>query len=109
MFFLKVVKWDFTRILFLSFFVVACHVDSQQCLVLVRADSLMSYLPDSALSLLENIDLNEIKTPADEAIYALLLTQARDKNYIVHTDDSLITVAVNYFDLIGDANSTLPE
>lgn len=104
MFFLKVVKWDFTRILFLSFFVVACHVDSQQCLVLVRADSLMSYLPDSALSLLENIDLNEIKTPADEAIYALLLTQARDKNYIVHTDDSLITVAVNYFDLIGDAN-----
>lgn len=38
----------------------------------------------------------------DRAYYALLLTQARDKNYIVQTDDSLIRTAVQYYDSIGD-------
>ena len=35
-------------------------------------------------------------------IINLLLTQAKDKNYVLHTDDSLINIAVNYYDSIGD-------
>ena len=36
------------------------------------------------------------------AYYALLLTQARDKNYVVQTDDSLIRTAVQYYDSMKD-------
>lgn len=69
---------------------------------LVRADSLMNEHPDSALLILENIDLLHLKNKANHAYYALLLTQARDKNFVVQTDDSLIQTAVRYYDGIKD-------
>ena len=58
----------------------------------------MNLHPDSALNMLESISTDSLKTKADRAYHALLLTQARDKNYIVQTDDSLIQVAVRYYD-----------
>ena len=45
----------------------------------------------------------EFASPADSAYYALLLTQARDKNYVVQVDDSLIRYAVAHYDKVGDA------
>lgn len=69
---------------------------------LVRADSLMNEHPDSALLILENIDPLHLKNKANHAYYALLLTQARDKNFVVQTDDSLIQTAVRYYDGIKD-------
>lgn len=69
---------------------------------LIQADSLMKEFPDSALRILENIEPQLLKSQADHAYYALLLTQARDKNYIVQTDDSLIKSAVSYYDVIQD-------
>lgn len=70
--------------------------------VLQRADSLMRCHPDSSLSLLRNIKEPDTLSKADRAYYALLLTQARDKNYIKHSTDSLIRVAVDYYDSKGD-------
>lgn len=69
---------------------------------LAEADSLMQIRPDSALHLLESIPVKRLTTQADAARYALLMTQARDKNYIIQTDDSLIRVAVQYYDSIRD-------
>lgn len=69
---------------------------------LVRADSLMNEHPDSAQLILENIDPLHLKNKANHAYYALLLTQARDKNFVVQTDDSLIQTAVRYYDGIKD-------
>ena len=63
-----------------------------------NASLLMTTRPDSALQLLENIDLEELNTHADSAWYALLLTQARDKNHIRQTDSSLISSAVAYYE-----------
>lgn len=54
--------------------------------------------PDSALLLLEDIGVEELTTLDCRARYALLLTQAKDKNYILHHDDSLIRIAVNFYD-----------
>lgn len=62
----------------------------------------MSTRPDSALYLLENVCVSEIKTPAQNAKYALLLTQAQDKNYVTPTTDSLIRIATEYYDSIGN-------
>ena len=64
---------------------------------LVRADSLMDAAPDSALALLLTIDSTRLDGRANQAYYALLLTQARYKCYIPATGDSLINIAVDYY------------
>lgn len=57
----------------------------------------MEIYPDSALSILESISSPQKLSRADRALYALLLTQARHKNYIALGDDSLIKTAVEYY------------
>lgn len=57
--------------------------------LLLCADSLMEVSPDSALSILESISSPQKLSRADRALYALLLTQARHKNYVPLDDDSL--------------------
>lgn len=68
------------------------HVDP-----LSQADSLMQMHPDSALNILKGISHPEAMDATDQAMYALLLTQARDKNAIQHTNDSLISIAVAHY------------
>lgn len=65
---------------------------------LSRAEALMDSNPDSALIILEQISGTKHYDKAAQATYCLLLTQACDKNYIEHTSDSIIKVAVDYFD-----------
>lgn len=64
--------------------------------LLLRADSLMETQPDSALWILENSSFPKMSRK-DNALYALLLTQARHKNYIILDSDSLIRIAVDYY------------
>ena len=64
---------------------------------LAEADSLMHTHPDSALALLQSISADSLTDDANRAYYALLLSQALDKNYIDKTDDSLINIAVTYY------------
>lgn len=63
---------------------------------LLDAESIMEEIPDSALKVLESIDDSEL-TDESKARYALLFSQAYDKNYIDQTDDSLISIATNYY------------
>lgn len=66
--------------------------------LLTAADSLMNIRPDSALQLLHSIHHEQQLTQAHKAYYALLLTQAQDKNYLDSLQsDSLISIAVDYF------------
>lgn len=88
----------------LAALLAACTERTGYNALLVRADSLMASRPDSALHMLESISTDSLSTKADRAYHALLLTQARDKNYIVQTDDSLIQVAVRHYDAHKDAS-----
>lgn len=93
------------RIVFISVLIAllaACTHDTDYNERLVQADSLMTSHTDSALHLLQDIPTDSLRTKADRAYYALLLTQARDKNYVVQTDDSLIRTAVQYYDSMKD-------
>lgn len=72
--------------------------------LLLRADSLMNECPDSVLTILENMPFPQKLSRADRALYALLLTQARHKNYVILDNDSLIKVAVDYY---GDTKKSL--
>lgn len=89
-------------ILLIAFLPVACNERQSNNRQLILADSLMQSRPDSALCILQDISMEKLTTQADSAYYVLLLTQARDKNYVVQTDDSLIRYAVAYYDKTND-------
>lgn len=80
----------------MSVFLSSCS-SSVKSPLLLSADSLMEIYPDSALSILESISSPQKLPRTDRALYALLLTQARHKNYIALEDDSLIKTAVEYY------------
>ncbi|WP_462353926.1 tetratricopeptide repeat protein [Alistipes timonensis] len=64
---------------------------------LLRANGLMRSQPDSALYIIENINSENISRRSTRARYALLYSQALDKNGIDLISDSLIRPAINYF------------
>lgn len=90
--------------IFMSVSLSSCSSPSVKNPLLLCADSLMETCPDSALSILESITYPQKMPRADRALYALLLTQARHKNYIALEDDSLIKTAVDYY---GDKKKSL--
>lgn len=95
-------KHIITFISILTALLAACTEKIGYNTLLVQADSLMTSHSDSALHILQGISTESLNTKADRAYYALLLTQARDKNYIVQTDDSLIQMVVRYYDSMRD-------
>ena len=93
-------KMGKTQIMVFLFWIViglsACHSSSDP--TLYEAERMMKSYPDSALALLETIRNPEKMPAGDYATWCLLVTQARDKNYVEHTSDSVIGVAVRYFE-----------
>ncbi len=62
-----------------------------------KAEKIMHECPDSALSILSDIDRNSIPGKHLKARYALLYSMVLDKNYIDTTDVSVIMPAVEYY------------
>ncbi len=71
---------------------------------LKEAERLMDLYPDSALKILENEINTEELSEKQYADWCLFLTQARDKEYVEHETDSLIKIAVDYFEKGSDVN-----
>ena len=61
------------------------------------AELIMNDNPERACQLMDSIDSHSIRSRALQARYALLYTEARYKNYIDETNDSLIMIAVRYY------------
>lgn len=70
------------------------------------AESMMDEHPDSALTSLTDIEDRTLKGE-EQARYALLLSQAYHKNYIDVTDDSLISIAVDFYEQIDNSREKL--
>ena len=83
--------------------IVSCNDarKSETSRLLEDVDSYIEARPDSALAVLEGIDKSELTSKELEAKYALLLSQALDKNYIDLQSDSIIAPAVNYYKYHG--------
>ena len=90
-------------LLFLLLAMIACNDPKSVTDALHRAEALMNAHPDSALSILNAISPDEMGQNSTRAYYALLYTQAQDKNYIDEVNDSLISVAVDYYRDTDDA------
>lgn len=69
---------------------------------LETAEAIIDENADSALTILQNIDTSSLSRENDKAIYNLLITQAKEKNFIAIENDSLMTAAVEYFLKTGD-------
>jgi tetratricopeptide (TPR) repeat protein len=82
--------------LFIACILSSCRSDRQSDDYLEHAESLLDQHPDSALIFLNKIAPKDLST-GEYARYCLLMTQARDKNGLPLTSDSLISVAVEYF------------
>ncbi len=73
---------------------------------LLDVESYIQERPDSALSVLESMDLQYLKSPKDKALHALLHAMALDKNFVNVSDDSLANVALQYFENRGPKKYT---
>lgn len=70
---------------------------------LVQAEVIMYEHPDSALQMLQSMPTPAHSDKLQNATRALLLTQAKYKNYIRQSSDSLINIAYDYFMQQNDA------
>ncbi len=69
---------------------------------LEHIESIIDEHPDSAMALLDSVDTAALRSDRDRALYAMLQTEALDKNHQNLESDSLITTAIDYFAHKGD-------
>ena len=87
-----------TIFLFLGLLLLmACNDPRHVTDTLHRAEALMNEHADSAWTMLNILSPDEMGQNSTRAHYALLYTQAQDKTYRDETNDSLISVAVDYY------------
>ena len=71
------------------------------------AESLMNSKPDSALSILNAVNVETLDGKRNKARYALLKSMALDKNYIDTTSFDVLQPAIDYFLKKGTADEKL--
>lgn len=88
------------QLLSLLFFLLlaACNEKNEITSLLSEAESYMAVKPDSALCLLDSIKHPERLSHKEQALWCLLYTAAQEKKQIKHTSDSLIQIAVRYYE-----------
>ncbi len=90
--------------LLLGTLLAACH--HHTCERLLFIEELMKQKPDSALSLLHQIQKPEKLSGSNRALYALLMTQAMNhssEDEYYNYSDSLITIAIDYYKTTPDS------
>ena len=86
-----------------AIFWTSCKNSAPYPHTLQQAESLMNTRPDSTLHLLEGMTDSVAILPEEAQMYYHLLTiQAKDKQYITHTTDSLINRIVSFYENYGD-------
>ena len=65
---------------------------------LKTAEQLMETAPDSSFHILQRINSKKLTGSYNKALFALLMSQALDKRDSIVENDSLISIATDYFD-----------
>ena len=89
--------------------IVSCYDarKSETFRLLEDVDSYIEARPDSALAVLEGIDVEDLGSREEKAKYALLMSMALDKNYIDRTDFEVLQPAIDYYESHGSATDKL--
>ena len=91
------------QFLLLLLLLTGCNDPKSVTDALHRAEALMDEDPDSAWAVLNTLSPDKMGQSRTRAHYALLYTQAQDKTYRDETNDSLISIAVDYYRDTDDA------
>ena len=94
-------------VIILALCCVACDNHSTHWGTLTDVESYIEERPDSALVVLERIDVSELSSKEERAKHALLLSMAMDKNYIDRTDFDVLQPAIDYYEDNGSATDKL--
>ena len=98
---------QYLAIIILAFCLVACGQHSKHWETLIQVESYIEERPDSALTVLQGIDKDELSRMEEKAKHALLLSMAMDKNYIDRTDFDVLQPAIDYYEDNGSATDKL--
>lgn len=90
------------KLAFLIFIITIFGCDSSIHSPMDKAENLMQDKPKEALALLDSLKQYPLRSKSDNARFALLYSMALDKNYIDITDDSLISIAENWYSKKGN-------
>ena len=94
-------------IIILALCCVACDNHSTHWDTITDVESYIEEHPDSALVVLDKIDVSELVSDEERAKHALLLSMAMDKNYIDRTDFEVLQPAIDYYEDNGSATDKL--
>ena len=86
---------------------VSCSHHSKHWETLAQVESYIEERPDSALTVLQGMDKDELSGMEEKAKHALLLSMAMDKNYIDRTDFDVLQPAIDYYEDNGSATDKL--
>ena len=87
---------NFTLLL-LAIILIGCNNYREVSRALSSAENIMTESPDSARLILANINRSSLKSRAAKARHALLYSQALDKCYVDVDNDSLTSIALDYY------------
>ncbi len=85
----------------------SCSQHSKHWETLAQVESYIEERPDSALTVLQGMDKDELSGMEEKAKHALLLSMAMDKNYIDRTDFDVLQPAIDYYEDNGSATDKL--
>ena len=95
-----ILSFFFLLLLFSTLF--SCRPNRSSYDLLIRAETLIDKYPDSTLILLRKVNSGALDK-SDNARYCLLMTKALFKNSIPIVSDSLISIALDYYNNSGDS------
>ena len=90
-----------------AFCFFSCHRHSDNWEKICDIEKYIESRPDSALAVLEAIDVENLSSNEERAKYALYMSMALDKNYIDKTDFYVLQPAIDYYEKHGSATDKL--
>ena len=90
-----------------AFCLFSCQRHSDNWEKICDIENYIESRPDSALIVLEAIDINSLSSDEERAKYALYMSMALDKNYIDKTDFEILQPAIDYYENHGSATDKL--
>lgn len=90
-----------------AFCFLSCQRHSDNWDKICDVENYIESRPDSALAVLEAIDVENLSSNEERAKYALYMSMALDKNYIDKTDFEVLQPAIDYYEDHGSATDKL--
>ena len=94
-------------VIIFALYFVSCNQHSKHWETLTQVESFMEERPDSALTVLQGIEVGDLPGKEEKAKHALLLSMALDKNVIDKTDFKILQPAIDYYEDNGTPTDKL--